>query len=191
MRRFAGLVGENHNGTRRALDFYPTPPECTVALMRFLNWEPKTMLECACGNGAISEVLIAFGHSVTSQDIFNHGYGTPGIDFLKYKHLGTPFDAIITNPPFNKSEAFIRHALLLTPYVAMLLKSQYWHSRTRHKLFVTRPPAWILPLTWRPDFTRRGSSMMDMAWSVWLPDTTATLYKPLLKPILSHELKLI
>lgn len=39
---------------RRKNDFYPTPPECTQALIDFLKI-PKgaTIWECACGDGAI------------------------------------------------------------------------------------------------------------------------------------------
>ena len=30
-------------GERRALDFYPTPPECTKALLKYLNLKPGAM----------------------------------------------------------------------------------------------------------------------------------------------------
>jgi hypothetical protein len=51
----------------------------------------------------------------------------------------------------------------------MLLKSQYWHAAKRHQLFNTHTPAYILPLTWRPDFMfgeRGGAPTMDVLWTV-------------------------
>lgn len=75
----------------------------------------------------------------------------------------------------------------------MLLKSQYWHAKSRYKLFQDYTPSWVLPLTWRPDFLeherlegeKKGAPTMDVAWSVWISSTVKldTRYKPLLKPI--------
>jgi hypothetical protein len=49
------LTGANFKGTRRELDYYPTPPECTIALMNFLSKNveifksPCAIWEPACG----------------------------------------------------------------------------------------------------------------------------------------------
>lgn len=175
---------------RREADFYPTPPDVTHALMRFLTsraildrrqpiWEP------ACGDGAITRVITEkYWIHVVSSDI----RAEEPIDFLSTpKQNG--FDAIITNPPFNLSEAFIRHAVPQARVVAMLLKSQYWHAKSRLQLFELFPPAWVLPLTWRPDFMfdlrkegERSAPTMDVQWSVWIKGQHETRYLPLVNP---------
>lgn len=104
---------------RRELDFYPTPPECTIALMNFLKLDPCTIWEPAVGDGAMAFALSDCGMTVFGTDI-RHGH-----DYLTTEPSRV-FDAVITNPPFNLSEQFIRKALTEAPLVAMLLKSQYW-----------------------------------------------------------------
>lgn len=56
-------------------DFYPTPPEAVRALLSVETftgsiWEP------ACGDGAISKVLIEAGFEVVSTDLIDRGFGT-------------------------------------------------------------------------------------------------------------------
>ena len=168
---------------RRALDYYPTPPDVTHALMNFLSLEPCRIWEPACGDGAMAKVLAEYGHDIFSSDIRETGYGQGGVDFLATTH---EYSAIITNPPFALSEAFIRHALPLAETVAMLLKSQYWHAAKRKALFEEYPPAYVLPLTWRPDFMnneRGGSPTMDVHWTVWKSGQTDTKYRLLAKRI--------
>ncbi|MDT3417116.1 hypothetical protein QO009_003011 [Brevibacillus aydinogluensis] len=170
---------------RRKLDYYPTPPEVTHALMQFLNLQPTSVWECACGEGHMAEVIAEYGHNVISTDIRETGYGSGGRDFLLEGKLLAP--VIITNPPFQESEAFIRHSTGLGAEVtAMLLKSQYWHAAKRAKLFAEHPPAWVLPLTWRPDFLfgeKGGAPTMEVLWTVWIRGQTDTRYRVLAKPI--------
>lgn len=184
---------------RKAADFYPTPFDVTEALMRFLAFEDKQYIwEPACGDGAISRVLKAHGHEVYSTDLRkDSGYGQEGgLDFLAFDpapETGIPISAvyndwIITNPPFKVADGFIKKALSITPNVALLLKATYWHAKRREPLFREHPPAWVLPLTWRPAFleAERGKSpLMEVSWFVWNTenlDSGTTLYKPLLRP---------
>jgi len=197
---------------RRALDFYPTPMPVTIALMDFLqdnNIIPhhkhgnKTIWEPACGNGKMVDILKAYHHKVLASDIAEeciiddelYPAGNSSTDFLDDKVDYSPVDAIITNPPFNKSVLFIEKAIRIAPVVAMLLKSQYWHSKSRYNLFMKHPPAYVLPLTWRPDFLeherkkgeKKGAPTMEVAWSVWIRGQENTIYKPLLKPVLNWQ----
>jgi len=176
----------NGQGTskRRELDFYPTPENVTVALMDFLNLPKTKVWECACGDGAMSEVLTRYGHDVFSSDLRHTTYGVGGLDFLQTPR---PQDvqALITNPPFNLSEAFIRKACSEVEIVAMVLKSQYWHAAKRQRLFEELPPTWVLPLSWRPDFLageRGGAPTMEVLWTVWVRGQTDTRYRVLKKP---------
>lgn len=177
------LTTGNDKGDRRELDFYPTPPEVTIALMNFLNLEKSNVWECACGDGAMSKVLQSYGHNVFSSDIDTH-YGLSNTNFLETRKEHC--DWIITNPPFNLSQAFIEHALSMADNVAMLVKSQYWHAKKRVELFEKHKPSWVLPLTWRPDFLggeKGGSPTMEVIWTVWMKNNTNAQYQPLLKPI--------
>ena len=176
------LANGGNQERRRALDFYPTPPEVTRALLDYLKLPACLILEPACGDGAMSEVIKAYGHDVISADIRESGYGNGGIDFLE---TNGDYDAIITNPPFNLSEKFIRHAIPQARVVAMLLKSQYWHAQKRAALFNEFRPSHVLPLTWRPDFMggeRGGAPTMEVHWTIWTEDSTTTTYELLSKP---------
>lgn len=176
------LTGGNSNGDRRELDFYPTPKEVTVALMDFLELDPCTIWECAAGNGAMANVIKTYGHNVIETDI------TTGQDFLTTNDIKA--DAIITNPPFNLSHLFIEKAVKDARVVCMLLKSQYWHASKRYELFNKHIPAFVLPLTWRPDFLeherkpgdKKGAPTMEVAWTVWKRGSVKTEYVLLKKP---------
>lgn len=190
MKNNLNIIGGNPATERRQLDFYPTPAECTLALLPYIPISVKTIFEPACGDGAISKILIEKGFEVLSVDLRqDSGYGIGGRNFIEYADNGK-FDAVITNPPFNLSELFIKKALSISPVVCMLLKSQYWHAKTRHKLFLDHTPAYILPLTWRPNFfgaEAKGSSMLDMQWTVWIAGNTDAKYVPLIKPNKSQQ----
>nr|DAI48763.1 MAG TPA: adenine-specific methyltransferase [Caudoviricetes sp.] len=179
------ISGGNSAAGRRQSDLYPTPPEVTVALLRFLNfpsgvsvWEP------AAGDGDMTDVISQYAFPVYATDIRD------GTDFLQ--SCIDCADWIITNPPFSLAEEFIRHAAELNKPFAMLLKAQYWHAAKRAKLFEELPPSYILPLTWRPDFffkerdgKKGGSPLMDVMWCVWLTPwmkNVQTVYQPLPRP---------
>lgn len=157
---------------RNKVDFYETPPLATIALLDFLEkngclcpghsiWEP------ACGSGKIAEILRNRGYNVISTDLNDFGYGETGIDFLSEQR---ECDWIITNPPFSKATEFIKHARDLHVNCALLLKSQFWHAKSRLNMFQNDAPSYVLPLTWRPDFLygqKSGSPTMEVIWSVW------------------------
>jgi hypothetical protein len=172
------ILANRSTASRRALDLYPTPPDVTHALMQFLSWTGMTIWEPAAGDGAMAKVLREYGNKVIESDI------ATGQDFLTTEpseHL----DAIVTNPPFNLSEQFIKRALSFTPNVAMVFKSQFWHAQKRLELFREHEPAYVLPLTWRPDFGGGGAPTMEVLWTVWLKDdlgSQSTEYIPLERP---------
>lgn len=176
------LANSSAKNKRAVADFYPTPPEVTIALLELLKLTPTDIWEPACGDGAMSQVLESYGHTVFSSDIRVTEYTDLVSDFLETE---TDTDWIITNPPFSASEKFIRHALSVTDNVAMLMKSQYWHAKGRLNLFAESKPTYVLPLTWRPDFlngARGGSPTMEVAWTVWTKEKSSCRYIPLPKP---------
>lgn len=169
------------NGNRNKNDFYPTPPECTIALIdfleeRFLLRKSDTIWEPACGSNAMVNVMQQKGYSVIGTDIIH------GQDYLTVEQQ-EKYDWIITNPPFCLAQEFITKSAERKKPFALLLKSQYWHSAKRRKIFSECQPAFVLPLTWRPDFMGKGASMLDMIWCVWLGNSHVTYYLPLQKPM--------
>jgi hypothetical protein len=66
---------------RKVGDFYATPGWVTEALARHVQFRGRVWEPC-CGGGAITTVMQRRGDYVTSTDIADHGFGTPGIDFL-------------------------------------------------------------------------------------------------------------
>jgi len=177
------MTGGNPGKKRSVADFYPTPPDVTQALMNAIHiplcskvWEP------ACGEGHMVRVLRDNGLDVTATDIMT------GTDFLAaQKPMGTEW--IITNPPFSLAEEFIRKCLQHKVPFALLLKSQFWHAKKRYDLFLEHKPAYVMPLTWRPDFCfmerkegERAAPLMDVCWCVWSGAPLFTQYQPLRRP---------
>lgn len=186
-----GMVLTNRSAIDRSkTDFYPTPPDVTIALLDFLEshemLDPKSMRiwEPACGTGDMAEVMKARGYEVECTDLHETGYGTSGVDFMTNDRCW--YDWIITNPPFSQTEKFIRHALDLRRPCAFLVKSQFWHAKSRVEIFWENRPSYVLPLTWRPDFLRGakgGSPTMECCWTVWNGLTNLfTEYVPLERP---------
>lgn len=181
-----GAILTNRSSDKRSKsDYYPTPCECTQALIDFMRFDKSTVVcEPACGNGHISMVFENNGYKVISTDINHYGFESETEDFLASN--GKQCDWIITNPPFSLSEQFVKKCLELKKPFALLLKSQYWHSKKRLSLFLEHKPMFVLPMTWRPDFEfgkKGGAPTMDCIWTVWdICPAKYTTYIPLKKP---------
>lgn len=158
------FTGGNPAEGRQEDDYYATPPECVVALLKAEKFQGG-FFEPACGDGAISKVLTRVSNHVVSSDLVDRGYGTQA-NFLATRELPAP--NILTNPPFNVAVDFIRHGLSLGPEkMALLLKAEYFHAKERYALFCEHPPAMVYPLLWRPDFLGKGRPVMSVCWFVW------------------------
>ncbi|MGE4353542.1 MAG: SAM-dependent DNA methyltransferase [Oscillospiraceae bacterium] len=171
---------------RKESDFYPTPPDVTLALLHHLQLPKETVIwEPACGEGHMANVFVEQGYLTSATDLNYQGYGEGGIDFLTAPLPDCNW--IITNPPFNQAENFIRRCAEHKKPFALLLKSQYWHSKSRLQLFRGIQPTEVLPLTWRPDFlfkTRgNGQPVMECLWCVWNGQAEVTYYHPLERPM--------
>lgn len=173
-------MNPNQSKFRVPHDFYPTPPEGTRALLsveKFIGsiWEP------ACGNGAISKVLIANGYAVVSTDLIDRGYGLGGVDFLAQSE--TRARNIITNPPYGSglADEFVRHALrLVAPRqgsVAMLLNLASLAHPIRHRQWTQHPPKAIYILDelicWPNGIEQGFAAEHRYCWAVWRPGPMA------------------
>ena len=170
---------------RQENDFYPSPPDVTLALMTvFKPWFDYAWEPCA-GNGAMSDVIESVGRKVYSSDIVSRRADIVEQDFFKTSRMPPKTDCIITNPPFAPAEKFIRHAFenVGCQRMALLLKSTFFHAKGRTPLFNQYRPSTIMPLTWRPDFMQLGRPVMEVSWFVWnTPCANYTEYKLLNRP---------
>jgi hypothetical protein len=169
-------VGTGDNPQDRpANDFYSTPPLATQALLDNEKFKGP-ILEPACGEGAITQVLLNNEYEVISSDLHDYGYGNAPIDFLSYDSKKLSYPSIITNPPYKYAEQFLSKALELTKEregkVALLLKLQFLEGQKRKVLLENSPLKTVYVFSRRLSFTRGGTTtgnqgMMAFAWFVW------------------------
>src|SRR6476659_6295078 len=137
-------------------DCYETPEWVTRALLPHLV-NIKSVWEPAAGSGKMARVLEAAGLQVHSTDIAGE----------------QSVDAIVTNPPYFSATPFIEHALRLTSgggKVAMLLRTDFDHAKTRRHLFSNCPAfACKIVLTKRIRWIENstGSPSFNHAWYIW------------------------
>lgn len=166
-KRFADLDGP---------DFFPTPKWATHALIdneKFVG----NIWECACGDGAMSDVLEKTGNRVISSDLYDRGYGDGGVDFLKAR---TKVRNIVTNPPYNAAEGFVSKGLELSEgKFALLLRLAFLEGKNRqHTIFAKHPPARVWVFSERITFypagaIQKGSGTTAYAWFVWEKGSTS------------------
>ncbi len=161
IKRFADLEGP---------DFFPTPRWATHALIDNEKFSGD-IWECACGDGAMSRVLEEASRRVYSSDLYERGYGEGGKDFLASTRKA---DNIVTNPPFNSAEGFVRAGVKHSRNkFALLLRLAFLEGANRAKtIFAESPPArvWVFSerITFYPSgVSPKGSGTTAYAWFVW------------------------
>lgn len=153
-------------------DYYATEPKATELLLEVEKFGKK-ILEPACGEGHMSEVLKAHGYNVFSYDLVDRGYGQTA-DFMDIEKWRGD---IITNPPYKYAKEFVEHALEIIPdghKVAMFLKIQFLETKGRRELFKKHPPKFVYVASGRLRCARNGDfkamenhNAMCYAWYVW------------------------
>lgn len=154
---------------RKERDLYETPEWVTAAVLPHLPPPPLGIWEPACGSGKMASVLSEHG-DVLGTDI------EQGHDFLFCipSPFHRPINAIITNPPYVQAQLFIEKALaVMEPIkglVAMLLRTDFDHAKTRQHLF-SRHQAFAkkLVLTKRIRWFEesKGQPSFNHAWFIW------------------------
>jgi hypothetical protein len=151
-------------------DFYPTPRWATHALMDNEQFRGDVW-ECACGDGAMAEVIADAGNRVVSSDLYDRGYGEVGVDFptARRRHAN-----IITNPPFNSAEGFVAAGLQCAERkFALLLRLAFLEGANRaNTIFHKNPPSRVWVFSERITFYMKGaetagSGTTAYAWFVW------------------------
>ncbi len=172
---------------REVGDFYATPDWVTEALLRHVQFRGRVWEPC-CGGGAITNVLQRRGYDVTSTDIADRGFGTPGVDFLACQTVPEGCRAIVTNPPYGDARSltgqeksamamlrFVRHSLRLTESVqgqlALLVRFQWVAGKRAAALMSVAPFTSVIALTRRVHWFSRGAetniSQHHHAWVVF------------------------
>jgi hypothetical protein len=152
---------------RKERDLYETPEWVTLALVPHLPAPGVRFLEPAAGSGKMARALRGAGYLVDAFDIAD------GQDFLEMGGLTADTAGIITNPPYVQAQEFIEHAISLTcskGLVAMLLRTDFDHAKTRAHLFSMSPrfaKKVVLRrrIKWFEDST--GSPSFNHAWFIW------------------------
>lgn len=181
----AALNGFHKEKVKDPYNFYRTQPEPVVALCKEYDTmlKGKPMLDPGCGTGNISKAYHAImGVPCLGIDIVHRGFGLGGIDFLKLpSSFHWPFP-VIMNPPFDYAPEFIAKAHEIgSPFIAAILKQQYWNASTRLKLYRQFTPKACRPLSWRLDFSGAGRPVMECQWVIWGPDVPYS-HEPVVKP---------
>jgi len=171
MSKGLSIVGSSRsNGEREKDDFYPTPKYAVDELLKRETFTGD-IWECACGDGAISDVLLQEGYKVRSSDLIDRDYGIVE-DFFISDHIT---DNIITNPPFKYALEFVLQSKKKSNNkIAMFLKTVFLESEKRKEMFNDKefPLKTIYQFSKRVSLFKNGekmknSGMIAYAWYVW------------------------
>lgn len=171
-----------------SLDYFPTPPWATRALMEHVikpwaDWSNSTAWEPACGEGYMARVLAEYFGTVHASDIHPYGHGDVD-DFLLFGSGAEyePIDWIITNPPFRLAQEFIETAINKARHgIAVIVRSAFTEGIERYqRLFRVLPPHTIAQFTERVAMVRgrvdeEASSATAYCWIVWRCDELRVL----------------
>ena len=163
--------------TRHANDHYPTPTALTLALLKELSQIGGAIIEPCAAEGKIAGILRAHPGvtGVTTNDIdatmptrYHEDATDPGAAFWL-----APADWVVTNPPFNQADQFVRLAWRKARQgVAMLLRLTFMEpTRKRAQLLTSMAPYMSHLIVFsqpRPSFTGNGrTDSTTTAWFVW------------------------
>ena len=166
-----------------SLDFFPTPPWATRALMEHgiykEFYQDEVCLEPAAGQGHMSGVLGEYFDTVIARDIHDYGAGIETRDFLDdgtlFESQQDSVDWVITNPPFNLAIDFVKRGLAIAQVgVAVLVRTNWAEGVARYKeLFDLSPPYYWAVFTERVPMHKgrvdpKGSTATSYSWAIWL-----------------------
>lgn len=174
-----------------SLDFFPTPPWATRALIERVfpalgvTLDGMSVVDPCCGEGHMTGVLLEYGGigNVAGSDIKNYrseAGGVPAfagqIDFLADHEIEA--DWIITNPPFGELtlKVALKALSLARKGVALFVRQQWLEGVERYEtLFRDAPPTLYAQFAervnlcggkWEP----LGSTATAYCWLVWVKD---------------------
>ncbi|WP_193188840.1 methyltransferase [Nisaea sediminum] len=178
-----------------SLEFFPTPPWATRAVVRWLNRHGQigpsmTAWDPCSGRGHMVRPLREYFREVRASDVFDHGAGAEVEDFLFPGAEPRGEDWIFFNFPFRLGLEFITRALSFESVgVAALARTAFLEGGGRFEgLFKVSPPSVILQFAervimakdrcrdpalpyWDAEAGRKKkpSTATAYCWIVWFP----------------------
>ena len=151
---------------RRDLDFYETPAYYVEQLIKRAGILPTSrVFEPCAGDGAIAR---HFPGRCWTNDIDKRRHTDYHFDAAEPYPLDSPWDWIISNPPFKQALPIVQCTVATCVPVAMLLRISFLEpTKAREVFLVQRPPTGVIYLP-RYSFTGNGKSdMSTVAWMLW------------------------
>jgi len=179
------MSSTGRGAVRQEFDNYPTPAWCVERFLEAVELPGDCWLEPCAGDGAIvdavkkyrrentlyaPEILWVAG-DIREEVLVNlrataHYANTWDWLDINYDSLNDQYDVLITNPPYNQAEKFVRKGLGVAKNVVMLLRLNFMGSENRADfLRTTQPDVYVLPN--RPSFTGKGTDSTEYAWFHW------------------------
>lgn len=156
---------------RAAKDWYVEAPWVADLLLDHEAF-PTGVWDPCCGAGNIPKRCALRGIDAIGSDIADRGFGAAGIDFFS-EHPRTAV-SIVANPPYNRLQAFVDHALVVTSgKVAVVAPMAFLAGQKRKTWYERGPLARVYVLSRRPSMPPGGSDIaakggtVDYAWLVW------------------------
>jgi hypothetical protein len=100
-----------------------TPPSLATAIVEHFNPDGYSVLEPCQGDGAFTKALDQHGIKLVFACEIDHGS-----DFLTWE---APVDWIVTNPPWSKFLAFLKHSMAVAHDVVFLAYANAWFVKSR------------------------------------------------------------
>lgn len=186
--RKANVMNER-NQAADSLDYFPTPPWATRALLHEVLlpldfWVPlseQTALDpCVGGGHMIAALREVFGH-VDFSDVHDWGINPPIRDFtfetvktLEADGLTQP-DWVFCNPPFNIADVFFERSLAIAQIgFAFFVRVSWLSGQERYnQIYRDNKPTFVIHFAervaliegvWDPE----ASTATDYVWLVWI-----------------------
>jgi hypothetical protein len=133
----------------------------------------------------MSRPLNEYFKYVMESDVHDYGLGNV-VDFLDIRaDQVLPCDWVITNPPFNKADQFIKQAdRIAKDGYAMLVRTSFLEGVKRYnQLFLFNPPDVVAQFSERVPMGRgridpKMSTATAYCWLVWYKESDKILFKP-------------
>ena len=175
------MSAAGRGGPRIEVDNYPTPPWCTRRILEVLPYFGSWIEPCA-GEGAIADVVRGANPIARYQtcDIRKIGEQYVADATKPMRVLVSPFDLLITNPPFNVAHEIIQAQRDTARLCVYLLRSSFIAGERAEAYRDDMPAEYRLPE--RPEFVASlkckgepahlghdGIEVLACGWSVKLP----------------------
>lgn len=177
-------------------DFIPTPPYATRVLFEEVvptlkNHQGATFYDPAAGEGHMMRVFEEYGGRAVGSDIEPRIEGVAQHDFWSSEPNPYPeADYIITNPPYQNLETFIRKSLSSgVRGVALLTRIQALEGQKRFRLYNSYPPTQVGIFSDRIPFksgkvVRKAPKMFLHSWVFWDLSDGLSALKDKARPII-------